>query len=890
VSIHRDVDAELRFHFDARIEELVGQGYAPDAARAQAVAEFGDVESTRASLREIDRRVAKRRNRADVIDALMQDARYALRSLRRSPAVSLTIVLTLALGVGVNAAMFSLLDTIYLRPPSGVVDAAGVRRVWVERNYASGPDFSTGFDYASVAAITRALGSDARVGYFTVPDRHAGNGDNGLAAHIAGASAGYFGLLGVTPAIGRFYSEQEAEVATSAPVAVISQALWRRQFDADSSVLGRELTVRSRRYTIVGVMGGAFRGVELDATDVWVPPGALVAEYAKMFKVPWWQTPNVNGFNIVFRARSGVDERSLMPRVTHALRGPGIWFRQDTLAVGAFGAINAARGPAKVSTEMRVAVRLMGVAIMVLLIAFANVVNLLLARAVARRRELALRIALGISRVRLVRLLVTESVLLALGASMMAVLAAAWGGASFRALLMPGIDWAGSTLDWRVLTFTLFIALVAGGLAGVVPAIRSSTPDLTDDLKAGSKGAGVRRSRLRSGLLVAQAALSVVLLVGAVLFVRSLDNVKAHDVGVSVDRLVFASATYDTRDSARDANHANRLRGLEPRIARIPGVEQIAFAMAHPKGGMAFGTFFPDADTIAHKKPEAFFISVSDGYFETSGTKIIRGRGFARERAANQPYTIVINEAMANALWPKEDPIGRCIRFDAPTAPCTAIIGISQTAIFQSLTEVPTPLMYTSTERLPKSLKPREIIVRVDPARTVVVQRAIRDLMRSEFPGAVANVSTMAQTMEPEYRPWALGAKLFTLFGVLALIVAAIGVYSTVSYAVNQRTHEFGVRIALGARGLDVLRQVLSEGLRTIVVGIVVGILMTLAAGRLIASLLYGISANDPVSLIGVARGPRFCTKRRLAARSPGASAERISYFVLTQNLICRLS
>lgn len=850
MSVQRDIDAELRFHLDARVEELVEQGMARAEARIQASAEFGDVNNVRADLRDIDRRVARRRNRAEFLEGLLQDTVYAVRSLRRSPAVALTIIFTLALGLGVNAAMFSLLDVIFLRPPAGVVHPEALRRVWSERRYSSGTEFGSGYDYSGYAAIAKSLDGQADVAFYRHPDRRKlGKGENAPTVAMAGADASYFTVLGLKPQLGRFYTADEDRVSAGAMVAVISDSYWKREFDGRPSVLGEPLTVADQKYTIIGVAPAEFSGVDLDATEAWVPTAALLGPRASG-RVPWWQNPNVNGFQVVARLHTNAREGELVQRTTVAMRGPGIGWKQDTLTVAAFGSIIRARGPGKQKAEMQVATRLAGVAIIVLLIACANVVNLLLARAVKRRREIAVRLALGVSRQRLVRMLMTESVLLAVVATIAAIGAATWGGALLRGLLMPEVHFAKSPLHWRVFAFALAAAIMAGALAGLIPALQSASPDLAAALKAGSRDGVLHRSRLRSALVMCQAALSVVLLVGAVLFVRSLSNVKAHDIGYTVNRLAFASVSYDTKDSTRDAGMPGRLRALEPRIAAIPGVEKVAFTSMRPIWGISWNDYVPDFDTTGKKLPTGFVTVVSPDYFSAIGTKLIRGQTFSSDQTGTGAYTVIVDQAMAEALWPNQDAIGHCIHFEKAAAPCATVIGVAQTALLSSLNEKPSAHFYVSLDHPPiKTWGASDIIIRSSPARLAAVQKSVDALIRNEFPGAIPKLTTMAKTMEPEYRPWQLGATLFTLFGLLALVVAGIGIYSTVSYAVSQRTHEFGVRVALGARAVDVLRQVLGEGLRTVTIGVVIGILMTLAAGRLVASLLYGIAPNDPLAM-----------------------------------------
>ncbi|HEY4305008.1 MAG TPA: ADOP family duplicated permease [Gemmatimonadaceae bacterium] len=850
MSMQRDIDAEVRFHLDARTDELIAQGLSPHDARGRALAEFGDVDETRTSLSVIGRRVAKGRSRLDVIDALRQDVRYVVRSLRRAPVLSLTIVLTLALGIGVNAAMFSLLDVIYLRPPTAVVHPEQLRRVWREIQAGTQRRFETVVDYRGFAAIRSAAGIQAHAIYYALPTRmKTTRAQNAPTVGVVGAPSDYFNLLGLKPIIGRFYSADEDALATPSDVAVISYDYWHRAFDGDASVLGKKLLLGVDQFTIIGVGPRGFRGLDLNAADVWAPQPTLI-RHRRVTKLPWWQDPNTNGLVAVMRLAPGVNEAGLESRLTVAVRGPNIGYYQDTLSVARLGSISEARGFGKVSTETLVVTRIAAVSVLVLLIACANVVNLLLARAMNRQRELAVRLALGISRGRLIRLLMTESLLLALIASAAAVVAANWAAVGLRTLLMPGIEWAEPALHWRVLAFALAVSLVVGLTAGLAPALQGSRTDLNEALKS-VRGAGRPRQRLRSALVIAQAALSLVLLVGAVLFIRSLENVQRHDVGYSIDRLVFADLSFETYDVARDAALAPRLRALEPRIAAIPGVERVAFASIRPRNGFGITKFYPDADTIAHPKPEGFFTVVTPSYFATSGMRLIVGRAF--DTGTGSGSTVVVNDAFADALWPRQSALGHCLRIDA-TGACLQIVGVVQTAINMSVTEKPSGRIYFSLDNPPRrAWSAHSIIVRADPRRLAGVEHALRDILRAEFVGLSVDMKRMSDVMQPEYRPWILGAQLFTLLGVLALIVASVGIYSTVAYGVSQRTHEFGVRIALGAARVDVLRLVVGEGVRTVLVGIAIGILLAIGAGRFIATLLYDVTPSDPVSIMSVA-------------------------------------
>ncbi|HEX7121800.1 MAG TPA: ADOP family duplicated permease [Gemmatimonadaceae bacterium] len=843
-NVQRDVDAELQFHFHSRIAELVAQGVSPDEARRRTIEEFGDVGEVRRDLNEIDARIARRERRSDRLEAWWRDLTYAARSLRRTPGVTITIILTLALGLGVNAAMFSLLDLIFLRPPVGVEAPDDVRRLWTEIRFRSGPQYWPGYDYMQYEAVRDGLAGIGTTAIYRQEALRLGRGARAERVNAVYTSADYFRLLGVHPALGRFFSTDEDRLGAGLKVAVVSHDFWQRRLDATPDVIGRSLVLENEVYTIIGVTAPGFRGVDLDAADLWVPLGSMVGYGV------WWTRSSVNGFSILIRRNAGVSLAQIDQQATLALRrraaeDPVI----DSNTVTRTGSINAARGPGQLDQEVQIATRLGGVALIVLVIACANVVNLLLARAVRRRREVAMRLALGISRGRLARMVLTESVLLALAAGIAALAAAHWGALGLRAILLPGVDWAQPPVDWRVAVAALAATAMAGLVAGVIPAVQSGATDLNEVLKSGTREAHVVRSRMRGLLVVLQAALSVVLLIGAALFVRSLANVRALDLGFDTDALLFGTVSFDTRDPQRDSLTHVRMSGVAQRLRGVPGVEETALAHMRPFWGVSFTDYFPESDTIANPKPFGIYWAVSPEYFRTAGTRIVAGTSFP-PGGTGAPPAVIVNTAMAAALWPGEDPLGRCIRFGEPGARCYRVVGVAETARWQDVIEDAAPQFYLPIENMPFPILTRPVVaVRTSPAHAPTVIRAMGEALAEGLPGGIPQVERMSTILEPHYRPWRLGATLFTLFGVLAALVAAVGVYSAVSYAVSQRTHEFGVRVALGAQVGHVVRQVLGNGLRSVVIGIVAGVSLALAAGRLVASLLYGVAPNDPVTI-----------------------------------------
>jgi predicted permease len=856
-NVDADIDDELRFHFDERIESLTSHGLDAAAARTQAEREFGDLAAVRDGLRAIGQRREMSRQHAEHWERFRQDLTYSMRSLARARGLSLTIVVTLALGIGANATLFSLLDRVFLRMPGGIAQPEHVRRLyWLGR----GPNNSRlalpHFSIPLFRAVRDAADTVADLTIFRQDKLRLGDaGQNASTVLVQYAGPDYFRVLGVRPAVGRFFSADEEAIEVGKPVAVISHAFWRNRLGGASDVLGRNLTINRMRLTIVGVAPADFSGPDLDAIEVWLPLGAFNGfGAANDGRPPWYQQTTLYAFQIVGRPAASATPSSLEARATVGLRQAFLQQkRRDSTSSVLTGSLIAARGPESPAQEMRISTRLGGVALIVLFIACANVANLLLSRGLQRRREIAVRTALGIDRSGVIRLLLLESVLLAFAAGIAALAVTATGGGLLRALLFPDIQWKGGPLDWRVGAFTVLIALAAGVVAGLLPAIQSSRPDLVSALKGGARE-GVRRSRLRSVLVVSQSALSVVLLVGAALFIRSLRNVRALDLGFDMERLMFVSVrTDDEAQAVSAATRTSNLSLLAKRLTQVPGVERVALASMAPMYGFSFnGVFYQTGDTLpraADGLPGA--TGISPEFFAAAGLRILRGRGFESSDPKGPNGVLVVNEALARSAWPNGDAVGKCLRLSKPTSPCATIVGVVEDSRRSQLIEETVRQVYVPVADT-GFYSAGTVIVRVPPGRSLAAEVAARREVAAIVPGAEADVKRMAAVLDPQYRPWRLGATLFSAFGLLALLVAAVGVYSTVSTAVGQRRQEFGVRVALGARAEDVVALVVGGGVRIVALGIALGALLALAAGRLIASLLYGTTPHDPVALITV--------------------------------------
>jgi len=860
--IEADVDDEIGLHLELRVEQLVRRGLAPDEARREALRRFGDVDVARHEITRIDRgREARVRGR-EWLDGVWQDVRYAARGVRRAPGVALMIVLTLGLGIGANAAMFGIVDRLLLRGPERVRDADRVTRLYVTQPSAGGTEFFTGSTvgyvlYANMRDHARAF---ERVAAYAVTDATLGEGDAAERVRSGAATWDFFPLLGVRPQLGRFFGAEEDRPPAGERVAVLGYGLWRRAFAGDPAAVGRTLTLNDETYTIVGVAPRGFTGVELGRVDVWVPMSVRSNGITNDWPTSW----NAQWLQVVARLKPGVTPEQAGADATAAHRRT--YAGEDKDWTGARLSVAPLRynRQGKESPEAAVSRWLVGVATVVLLIVCANVANLLLARAVRRQREVAVRLALGVRQGRLVRLLLAETVLLGLAGGAAALAVAHWGGRAVRTLLLPDVDWGSMpTVDGRVLAFTAAAALATGVLVGLVPALQAGRADLTTALRSGAREGGGRGAGLRTGLTVAQSALSVVLLVGAGLFVRSLHNINALDLGIEPARVTTVSPSWPTiRRLPQEARTAERARrdavvdaALE-RVRLIPGVEQASVAVGTPFNS-SFGINLrveghDSIPTLAGGGP--YVSAVSSGYFATVGTRLLRGRAFTPADRAGSERVAVVNATMARTLWPNAEAIGRCLYLDS--LPCSRIVGVVADARRFQLREK-AAMQYFVPLGQESGIGGRALLVRPrgpSPGAGAALAPLIRAELRRLDPsiGFVA-VKTLQESVDPQIRPWRLGATMFGVFGALALAVAAIGLYSVIAYGVAQRTRELGVRLALGAQRGSIVRLVVRQAMAATAAGLALGTGGALLGGRYLEPLLFETSARSPAVFAAVA-------------------------------------
>jgi predicted permease len=795
-----------------------------------------------------------------VLDSLRDDLRYAIRGLRTRPGFALAVVFTLALGIGANAAMFGIVDRLLFRPPPLLHDPATAHRVYLYQTFRGKERSNSGLQYARYADLTRWTHSFSRAAGYSNRDLAVGVGDAAREMHIGVVSASFFGFFDAPPALGRYFGEGEDAPPSGAPVAVLGYSMWQTRYGGRRDVLGSTLQIGPVVYTIIGVAPRGFVGLWPEK-----PPAAFIpiTSYAagtefKPKTATWWQTYSWGWMSMIVRRKPGVTlaaadadltlafQRSYeAQRVEQTRTTPASLARPHAIA----GSILSERGPNE-SSVAKVATWVGGVSLIVLLIACANVANLLLARALRRRREIALRLALGVSRVRLLAQLLTESMLLAVLGGAAGLVIAHWGGALLRAFLLEKSEAAAGFHDGRTVLFAAGAALVVGVLTGLAPIVQAGRADLTADLKTGTREGTYRGSRTRTALLILQGALSVVLLVGAGLFVRSLRNVQEIRLGYDVDPVLKVSLNMRgvTLDSAETVALRARLLAA---AKTIPGVQQASLQNAVPFWSTwSVGLFVQGIDTVG-RLGQFDLNAVSPEYFATLGTRILRGRGITDRDTPDAPGAMVVSEAMGRALWPGKDPIGQCIRVQADTLPCSYVVGIAENIKEQSLSADSGFYYYLPAAQF----NPRSggLFVRVR-GKAERFKEQVRARLQHEMPGAAyVTLTPLGEIIGSQKRSWQLGATMFAVFGAMALVLAGVGLYSVIAYNVAQRTHELGVRRALGAQAADAIRLVVKDGLKLAGVGVAIGAAAAFWTGKFVRSLLFGVSPRDPAVFVLVA-------------------------------------
>jgi predicted permease len=783
--IERETDDEIRAHLANRVDDLVARGMPRRQAEEEALRRFGPLDTSRAELVAAARHRDRVLTMYDRLDALSHDFRYALRQIRRAPLLAATVIATFALGVGANATMFGLLDRLLLRAPAHVRAPEQVVRVQSAFHRRGESVTSAGFSYPAYAAVRDHVAGFSSVAMQTFPNPLSfGLGADAHPVQDILVSGNYFSTLGVGMVIGRPILPEDDVLPNGSPVVVIGYGLWQREFGGNSNVLGKTVNLAGRQYTIIGVAPRDFVSTGTTPIDVWIPVSA--AEGLRFAGADWATDYKSSWMTLVARLAPGVTPEAAGEQVAATLRAfnQNVRGKRDTTTFATAQASILPSSQKKLSAERRVAVLLGAVSVLVLLIACANVANLLLARALRRRREIAVRLALGVSRARLVRQLTIEGLVLAALGGVAALLVVQLGSAVMYRTLLSGYARPSSFIDLRVCVFTITAAIGVGIATSLIPAWQASRPDLTRDLKEGTRGAGLSHSRTRTGLLLVQAALSVVLLTGAGAFVLSLRKVNSVNLGMDMDRLVMGHI--DLRSVGIDSiGYLQYFNDLVTAARRLPGVADATIGEAAPFTNWTVGISpkAPGRDSLPDFEEGPYRHGVGDDYFKTTGTRILRGRGLeADDFVANAEPVLVINDDAARRIWPGEEAVGKCLFIDGKDAACLRIVGVAQDTHRSNVVEKGSRMQVYNPVGRGGHLEQRSfaLIVRAktDPASIVEPVRHLMQTVHSGLP--YANVTPMTSALDLELRPWRLGSTLFGVFGAIALALSALGLYSVV--------------------------------------------------------------------------------------------------------------
>lgn len=839
-----DVDSEIRFHLDSRITELMAEGLGRPEAERRALSEFGDLGRAKRVLREESARTERRVRRREWWSEIAQDVRYGWRKLWAQPGFAVVAILTLALGIGANTAIFSVVHAVLLRPlPYPASDR--LVQIWEvssdgdDHNVVSSGNYLDWRERVTSFEELGAYGWTFGVGLI---------GDDGEPVHVVGTTMtpSVFRMLGIEALHGRTFTPEEGEPGGGS-VLLLSHGLWQQRFGADPDVAGRTLTLDENPYTIVGVLPPKFDFPNANVV-FWLPRQFGEEDRGVRRSHQWRVIGRLRRDVTLERAQAELDAvaANLAEEHPQYMEGWGVNvqpFRADL-----------------VGNVRPLLLVLLGVVVAVLLVACANLANLLLARAMAREREVAIRGAIGASRGRLMRQFLTESLLVAALGGGLGVAAIVAGLDALIALAPADIPLLNDTrIDPVVLGFAAAATLLATLLFGLLPALRVTGTDLQGSLRASDERAGgARHARLRSGLLVAEVALSVVLLVGAGLLVRSFMRLQAEDLGFDPDNVLTAMLDVPRSRYRETPDQVDFYRRLLERVEALPGVEMAAGTAEPPVIGYNNTFSFaiegrPSGDADGREDPVPLR-AVTPGFFRTMGITLLRGRVIDERDRPDAPEAVVINAALARRHWPAEDPVGQRISFQGPEGPqWWEIVGVVGDTRHFGADRPGMPALY-----IPQAQKPwgwmswLTIVARTERDPLAIapgVKQALREL-DARMP--IERLTTMNSLYAESMARQRFAATLLGAFAALALLLGSVGVYGVLSYSVAQRTRDIGVRIALGARRSHVAATVIRRGVALAGVGVFAGIVGALVLSRFLESLVFGITTTDPVTFTGV--------------------------------------
>jgi predicted permease len=790
----------------------------------------------------------------------LQDAKYAIRMLMKNPGFTVVAVITLALGIGANTAIFSMMDSFVLRPLP-VKDPAQITVLAFQQKHGQLQNQFSIAEYRDVQSQTADVFSDL-FGYQWGMDglKVDGKPDRIVTNYVSG---NFFSGLGIKPSLGRFILPSEGENPGADPVMVLGYSYWKSRFNGDPTVVGKKVALNGSPITIVGVAPEGFFGVyPLLNAQGYLPLGMATIEGNP---ADFMANRGNRNFGVLGRLRQGAELKQANAALgVVAQRISQEHPKEDgDLSLQAFPELRSRPNPDPNNTMMIISGLFLGLAAMVLLLACVNVANILLVRATVREREMAIRAALGAARGRLIRQLLTESILLALAGGIAGILlgwqgSAVLGSMNLQTDLPIHLDFG---FDWRVFAFAFAAALLTGVVVGLVPAYRASRGNLSAILHEGGRGVVGGKNRLRSALVIAQVAGSLMLLVIAGLFTRSLGAAQRTNLGFDPSHVLTLSM--DPQEIAYNETQGREFyRNLLDRVRALPGVESASTSSSVPMG------YINGADTLqidgyqpppGQPAPFAFESSITPGYLETMGIPLLRGRLFTAADTENTPYVAIVNEAMAKRFWPGQDPIGRQFKMASDSKHSIQVAGIARDSRFNGITRpigayffVPFAQHYEAN-----TLEILEVKTAGAPATMIPAVEHLIETLAPDLP--VFDVKTMPEALNTlnGLLVFQIGAVLAASLGILGLILAIVGVYGVVSFAASQRTHEIGIRMALGARPLDILKMVFGQGFTIVGIGLLAGLAAAYAAGQVVGKFLT-VSATDPLTYFTVSGALMF--------------------------------
>jgi len=790
---------------------------------------------------------------------LIQDIRYGMRMLLKNPAMTTVAALTLALGIGANTTIFSAVNGLMLRP----LPVANADRLVVFDGRAQGAANSFGqFPFPDFQDIrSQADGFSDVLGYTLslAGMEHQGKVEPVLYSYV---SANFFQALGLKPALGRLLYGADTEKRGTENVVVLGHAYWKKRFNGDPSIVGQQIKMNGHPVTVIGVTPEGFHGTyALVDMQAYLPFGMRMLWITGNKKDDYWTERSDGDVKLLGILKPGVSRQQAQVSANVVAQRLNQAFPETHKGITyhLYPERLARPDPDPSNGMLIVGILFMVLAGMVLLLACSNVANIVLVRATARERELAVRTALGAARSRIVRQLLTESLLLALMGAVLGTVVGVWATRLISSIHIAVADIPiqfDFSFDWRVFSFGLAIALITGLLVGLAPAWRAARSDFNQVLHEGSRGIlGSGKSKLRNVLVVAQVAVSLMLLVVAGLFVRSSQNAEHTYLGFDPHNVL--NFTMETRTIGFDQPRTEQFfRAMEDRARVLPGVESVSIAASIPMGySNEGGHIFAEGQTPSSKEaaPSALYNVVDPAYFTTMRIPLLRGRLFTDQDTAKTPKVAVVSEAVANKLWPGQDAIGKRFSDTAPSGPFIEVVGVVKQGKYTDPVDTTTLYYYQPFAQNFRSFVTLQLRTAGAPEALIpVVEQQIHNLA----PGLpLTDVQTMEQSLGGVngFFLFRMGSRFTVVLGLLGLVLAIVGVYSVISYVASQKTHEIGVRMALGAVRADILKMVLRQGFILVGAGLIAGLVLSFFAARGFGSLLVGVSPSDPVTLVSVA-------------------------------------